>query len=82
MLRAAGHEAAAELLSKLPRPVAEVEPEPEPAPEPQQQQQRALTPAEAVEAQRVMEGRALLDAMHRQLGRQWATTPEGPNDDR
>ena len=36
----------------------------------------------AAETQRHAEGRALLDAMGRQLGRQWATsTQEGPADD-
>ncbi len=76
VLRAAGHEDAATLLSKLPQPVAE--PEPEPAPEPPQQ--RTLTPVEAAEAQRQAEGQAMLDAMGRQLGRQWATV-EGPAGD-
>jgi len=82
VLRAAGHEAAAELLGKLPQPVAEPQPEPEPAPE-QAPPPRTLTPAEAVEAQRQAEGQAMLDAMRRQIGRQWATVQEGPaSDDR
>ncbi len=85
VLRAAGHEDAAELLSKLPTPApaAEVEAEQEPAaPEQEAPPQRTLTPAEAYEAKRHAEGQALLDAMQRQLGRQWATSPttqEGSN---
>lgn len=84
VLRAAGHEDAADLLSKLPtpapQPAAEAEQEPA-ATEQEAPPQRTLTPAEASEAQRHAEGQALLAAMQRQLGRQWATVPtqEGPN---
>ena len=88
VLRAAGHEAAAELLSKLPTPApqpaaeVEAEAEQEPAAPEQEAPQRTMTPAEAYEAQQHAEGRALFDAMQRQLGRQWATSPttqDGPN---
>jgi len=76
ILRAAGHEDAAELLSKLPAAPEAKEPEPEPEPEQQQQPQRPMSPAEIAEAQRREQGEALLGAMNRQLGPRWATFTE------
>jgi len=78
--------AAIRTLERLSAPEQEQEQEREKAlpaaPEPPP---RTLTPVEAYEAQRHTEGQAMLDAMQRQLGRQWATVPtvEGPaGDDR